>query len=327
MKTLVTGGAGYIGGTVVRQLLRAGHNVTVYDDLGHGKRENVPAGVPLLVGDVADSTKLNDLFAREKFDAVLHFAALIEAGESVLYPEKFFANNTAATLTLLDAMAAHRIPRFVFSSTAAVYGNPHFSEKPTPIPETAKLAPVNPYGESKLRVEQALPKFREQYGLRTAVLRYFNVAGAVESYGEQHEPESHLIPLLLDVALGLRQSIKIYGTDYPTPDGTCVRDYIHVADVGRAHLLALDALAAKESLLYNLGNGRGFSVREVIEAVRRVTGHNLPAIAEPRRPGDPAVLVAGAAKIAAELGWQPQIAQLDEIIASAWTWHRHRFGK
>jgi UDP-glucose 4-epimerase len=323
MKTLVTGGAGYIGGTVVRQLLQAGHSVTVYDNLGHGKRENVPAGVPLHVGDVSDAPRLNELFAKEKFDAVLHFAALIEAGESVLYPEKFFANNTAATLTLLDAMAAHKIPRFVFSSTAAVYGNPESS----PIPETAKLAPVNPYGESKLRVEQALPKFHEQYGLRYAVLRYFNVAGALQGYGEQHEPESHLIPLLLDVALGRRNSIKIYGTDYPTPDGTCIRDYIHVADIGRAHLLALDALATKETLLYNLGNGHGFSVREVIEAVRRVTGHNLPAIAEPRRPGDPAILVAGAAKIAAELGWKPQTASLDEIIASAWSWHQQRFGK
>jgi UDP-glucose 4-epimerase len=323
MKTLVTGGAGYIGGTVVRQLLQAGHHVTVYDNLGHGRRKNVPAGVPLIVGDVSDAAKLNDLFAKEKFDAVLHFAALIEAGESVLHPEKFFANNSAATLTLLNAITAHRIPRFVFSSTAAVYGNPDV----TPIPETAKLAPVNPYGESKLRVEQALPKFREQYGLRYAVLRYFNVAGAVDGYGEQHEPESHLIPLLLDVALGLRSSIKIYGTDYPTPDGTCIRDYIHVADVGRAHLLALDALAKKETLLYNLGNGRGFSVREVIEATRRVTGHPIPAIEEPRRPGDPAILVAGAAKIAAELGWQPETAKLDEIIASAWTWHQHRFGK
>ncbi|HXB62146.1 MAG TPA: UDP-glucose 4-epimerase GalE [Acidobacteriaceae bacterium] len=329
MKTLVTGGAGYIGGTVVRQLLQAGHHVTVYDNLGHGKRENVPAGVPLLVGDVSDSARLNELFSKEKFDAVLHFAALIEAGESVLHPEKFFSNNTAATLTLLNAMAAHKIPRFVFSSTAAVYGNPDA----TPIPETAKLAPVNPYGESKLRVEQALPDFREQYGLRYAVLRYFNVAGALllengkADYGEQHEPESHLIPILLDVALGLRSSIKIYGTGYPTSDGTCIRDYIHVADIGRAHLLALAALDTKDTLLYNLGNGRGFSVREVIEAVRRVTGHPIPAIEEPRRPGDPAILVADATKIAAELGWQPQAAKLDEIIASAWIWHQHRFGK
>jgi UDP-glucose 4-epimerase len=323
MKTLVTGGAGYIGGTVVRQLQQAGHHVTVYDNLGHGKRENVPAGVPLVVGDVGDAAKLNELFAKEKFDAVLHFAALIEAGESVERPDLYFANNTAATLTLLAAMAEHKVERLVFSSTAAVYGNPETS----PIPETAKLAPVNPYGESKLRVEQALSGFREQYGLRYAVLRYFNVAGAIEDYGEQHEPESHLIPLLLDVALGLRNSIKIYGADYPTPDGTCIRDYIHVADVGRAHLLALDALATKETLLYNLGNGRGFSVREVVEAVRRVTGHPIPAMEEPRRPGDPAILVADAAKIAAELGWKPQTAQLNEIIASAWNWHQQRFKK
>jgi UDP-glucose 4-epimerase len=333
MKTLVTGGAGYIGGTVVRQLQQAGHNVTVYDNLGHGKRENVPAGVPLIVGDVSDSAKLNELFAKEKFDAVLHFAALIEAGESVQKPDLYFSNNTAATLNLLDAIAAHKIPRFVFSSTAAVYGNPDA----TPIPETAKLAPVNPYGESKLRVEQALPKFREQYGLHYAVLRYFNVAGALlvngkAGYGEQHEPESHLIPLLLDVALGLRKDIKIYGTDYPTPDGTCIRDYIHVADIGRAHLLALaaldtDALATNASLLYNLGNGKGFSVNEVIEATRRVTGHTIPAIKEPRRAGDPAILVADASRIAAELRWKPETAKLDDIIASAWTWHQHRFGK
>ncbi len=284
--------------------------------------------MPLIVGDVSDCDKLCELFTNEKFDAVLHFAALIEAGESVEHPDLYFANNTIGTLTLLDAMAAHRIPRFVFSSTAAVYGNPDA----TPILETAKLSPVNPYGESKLRVEHSLPKFREQYGLRYAVLRYFNVAGALltnkkADYGEQHEPESHLIPLLLDVALGLRKNIRIYGTDYPTPDGTCIRDYIHVADVGRAHLLALDALTQHESLLYNLGNGRGFSVREVIEAARRVTGHPIPAIEEARRPGDPAILVASAAKITAELGWQPQTAKLDEIIASAWTWHQHRFGK
>jgi UDP-glucose 4-epimerase len=328
MKILVTGGAGYIGGTVVRQLQQTGHDVTVYDNLGHGKRENVPAGVPLIVGDVADSVKLNDLFSQNKFDAVMHFAALIEAGESVQKPDLYFANNTAATLNLLNVMAAHKVPRFVFSSTAAVYGNPDTS----PIQETAKLAPVNPYGESKLRVEQALPKFREQYGLRYAILRYFNVAGALlvngkAGYGEQHEPESHLIPLLLDVALGLRNSIKIYGADYPTPDGTCIRDYIHVADIGRAHLMALDALASKETLLYNLGNGRGFSVLEVIEAVRRITKHPIPAIEEPRRPGDPAILVAGAAKIAADLGWQPETAKLDDIIASAWVWHQHRFGK
>jgi UDP-glucose 4-epimerase len=328
MKTLVTGGAGYIGGTVVRQLQQAGHHVTVYDDLGHGKRENVPAGVPLIVGDVSDAAKLNGLFTKEKFDAVLHFAALIEAGESMLYPEKFFANNTAATLTLLSAMAAHKIPRFVFSSTAAVYGNP----ESTPIAETAKLAPTNAYGESKLLVEQMLRWFHQIHGLRYAVLRYFNVAGALlvdgkASYGEQHEPESHLIPLLLDVALGLRSSIKIYGSDYPTPDGTCIRDYIHVADIGRAHLLALDALAVKETLLYNLGNGHGFSVQEVIEAVRRVTGHAIPAITEPRRPGDPAILVADSAKITAELGWKPEAAKLDAIIASAWAWHQHRFGK
>jgi UDP-glucose 4-epimerase len=321
MKTLVTGGAGYIGGTVVRQLLAAGHQVIVYDNLLHGKRENVPAGARLIVGEVADAAALNALFAAEKFDAVLHFAALIEAGESMLYPERFFANNTAATLTLLTAMAANKVPRLVFSSTAAVYGNPESS----PIPETAKLAPTNAYGESKLLVEQMLRWFHQIHGLRYAALRYFNVAGALDGYGEQHEPESHLIPLILDVALGRRSSIKIFGSDYPTPDGTCIRDYIHVADIGRAHLAALDALSNHETLLYNLGNGRGFSVREVIESVRRVTGHAIPVVEEPRRPGDPAILVADSQKIARELGWNPQTAMLDDIIDSAWSWHQHRF--
>jgi len=323
MKTLVTGGAGYIGGTVVRQLLVAGHSVTVYDNLGHGKRENVPAGASLVVGDVADAARLDELFAAEKFDAVLHFAALIEAGESMVYPEKFFANNTAATLNLLTCMTAHKVPRLVFSSTAAVYGNPESS----PIPETAKLSPTNAYGESKLLVEQMLRWFHQIHGLRYAVLRYFNVAGATEGYGEQHEPESHLIPLILDVALGLRQSIKIFGTDYPTPDGTCIRDYIHVADIGRAHLAALAGLSQQETLLYNLGNGRGFSVREVVESARRVTGHAIPVVEEPRRPGDPAILVADSQKIARELGWVPQVAKLDDVIASAWSWHQKRFSK
>jgi UDP-glucose 4-epimerase len=322
MKTLVTGGAGYIGGTVIRQLQQAGHDVTVYDNLSHGKRENIPDGVQLIVGGIGDAAKLNELFS-ERYDAVLHFAALIEAGESMVYPEKFFANNTADTLTLLTAVAAHKIPRLVFSSTAAVYGNPENS----PIPETAKLAPTNPYGESKLLVEQMLRWFHQIHGLRYAVLRYFNVAGALDGYGEQHEPESHLIPLILDVALGLRASIKIFGSDYPTTDGTCVRDYIHVADIGRAHLAALDALTQHETLLYNLGNGHGFSVREVIESARRVTGHAIPVVEEPRRPGDPAILVADSQKIAAELGWKPQVSKLDDIIASAWTWHQSRFSK
>jgi len=322
MNTLVTGGAGYIGGTVVRLLLAAGHKVTVFDNLGHGKRENVPAGVQLVVGDVGDAAALDQLFSTQKFDAVLHFAALIEAGESMVYPERFFANNTAATLTLLTAMAKHKVPRLVFSSTAAVYGNPENS----PIPETAKLSPTNAYGESKLLVEQMLRWFHQIHGLRYAVLRYFNVAGALEGYGEQHEPESHLIPLILDVALGLRKSIKIFGTDYPTPDGTCIRDYIHVADIGRAHLAALDGLADRETLLYNLGNGQGFSVREVVEATRRVTGHAIPVVEEPRRAGDPAILVADSQKIGSELGWKPQVGKLDDIIASAWTWHQKRFG-
>ena len=322
MKVLVTGGAGYIGGTVVRQLLATGHQVVILDDLGHGKRANVPAAAIFVHGNIGDAALLGNLFPAHRFDGVLHFAALIEAGESMLHPERFFANNTAATTTLLDAVIRHQVPRLVFSSTAAVFGNP----ARVPIEEDDLKAPTNTYGESKLLVERMLPWLAQIHGLRYAVLRYFNVAGALDDYGEAHEPETHLIPLILDVALGKRASIKIFGTDYDTPDGTCIRDYIHVADIGRAHLLALVALGQHHELYYNLGNGRGFSVREVIEAARRVTDHPIPVIEEPRRPGDPAQLVASSKKIQRELGWQPQTPAIDDIIASAWRWHQLKFG-
>jgi UDP-glucose 4-epimerase len=257
----------------------------------------------------------------------MHFAALIEAGESMQRPEIYFRNNSASTLSLLEAMLACNIKRFVFSSTAAVYGEP----ESIPIQEDARLAPTNPYGQSKLLVEEMLAWFNRIHGLRYASLRYFNVAGAPEgpdgvTRGEAHQPESHLIPLILDVPLGRRTSIRIYGDDYPTPDGTCIRDYIHVSDLATAHLLALAALDEKaEPLICNLGNGHGFSVKEVVDSVRRVTGHPVPAEIHPRRPGDPAVLVASSAKAMRELGWRPQYSQLDEIVRTAWIWHQKRY--
>jgi UDP-glucose 4-epimerase len=280
--------------------------------------------VEFIDGDIADRPLLEKTFNRMRFDGVMHFAALIEAGESMKVPEIYFRNNTAATLTLLEAMLATGHDRLVFSSTAAVYGEPDF----TPILEDAKLQPTNPYGESKLLVEQMLRWMNLSHGLKYASLRYFNVAGAIEGYGEAHEPESHLIPLILDVALGRRANIKIFGRDYPTKDGTCVRDYIHVRDLAEAHLLALGALTETNSrLIYNIGNGHGFTVLEVIDSVRRVTGRPIAIEEHERRPGDPAVLVASSEKIKSELGWKPQFAELDQIIASAWEWHQKRYAE
>jgi UDP-glucose 4-epimerase len=322
MKILVTGGAGYIGGTVTRLLLAEGHAVTVYDNLCHSKRLAVAPQAEFVEGEVADRALLERTLSQGRFDGIMHFAALIEAGESMKVPEIYFRNNTVATLTLLEAMLATGHNRLVFSSTAACYGEP----ESTPIIEDAKLAPTNPYGESKLLVEQMLRWMNLSHGLRYASLRYFNVAGAIEGYGEAHEPESHLIPLILDVALGRRANIKIFGKDYPTKDGTCIRDYIHVRDLAEAHLLALGALSESRSkLIYNIGNGQGFTVLEVIDSVRRVTGKPITVEECPRRPGDPAVLVASSEKIKAELGWKPKFAQLDQIIASAWEWHQKRY--
>jgi UDP-glucose 4-epimerase len=253
----------------------------------------------------------------------MHFAALIEAGESMKKPEIYFRNNSASTLSLLEAMLAAGINRLVFSSTAAVYGEP----EATPIREDAPLRPTNAYGESKLLVERMLEWLNRIHGFRYASLRYFNVAGAIPGRGEAHEPESHLIPLILDVALGRRPSIKVFGQDYPTPDGTCIRDYIHVQDLARAHLLAFNALTNRDRLIYNLGNGVGFTVRQVIESARRVTGHPIPVIEEPRRPGDPAVLIASSEKIGRELGWKPEFTSLDTILKSAWEWHQQRYSR
>jgi len=337
MKVLVTGGAGYIGGTVAGLLAENGAHVVVFDNLSHGRRDLLPPGVELIEGELADRLGLENIFTTTKaqgkpFDSVLHFAALIEAGESMIHPEQYFRNNTASTLALLEAMLAHGPRRLVFSSTAAVYGEP----EEIPIKEDARLLPTNAYGESKLLVEHMLRWFQRIHGLRYASLRYFNVDGAPEgpngiTRGEAHEPETHLIPQVLDVALGRKPSIRIYGDDYPTPDGTCIRDYIHVSDLADAHLLALKALesdaARSARLIFNLGNGQGFSVREVIESARRVTGHPIPAEVHPRRPGDPAVLVASSEKAIRELGWKPRYTQLDEILRTAWVWHQKRYAK
>ncbi len=318
MKILVTGGAGYIGSVVSGELLGAGHQVVVYDNLSHGHRQAVPRGAEILTGEMGDREALDRAFQQHRPEAVMHFAALIEAGESMQAPERYFRNNTASTLTLLECMLRHGTHRLVFSSTAALYGNP----ERTPIEEDAALCPTNAYGESKLLVERMLGWFHQIHGLRYASLRYFNAAGAAGELGEDHRPESHLIPLVLQVALGRRPGISVYGADYDTPDGTCVRDYIHVADLAAAHLLALHALEGRQQLIYNLGNGRGFSVRQVVEVVRKVTGHAIPAKDAPRRPGDPAVLVASSEKIRRELGWQPRYPELEQIVASAWEWRR-----
>ena len=324
MRVLVTGGAGYIGSVVADELLQAGHQVVVFDNLSRGHRQAVPKSAELVVGDLADRAALDRLLQSRAidargFDAVMHFAALIEAGESMKAPEAFFRNNTANALTLVEAMLAAGVKRFVFSSTAALFGNP----ARTPIEEDDPVHPTNAYGESKLLVERMLSWFHQIHGLRYASLRYFNAAGASRpDRGEAHQPETHLIPRILAVALGRAQQVNIFGADYPTPDGTCVRDYIHVSDLARAHLLALEALENQSLLTYNLGSGHGFSVRQVVEVARAVTGHPIPVIESPRRAGDPAVLVASSEKIRRELGWQPRFPDLKTIVESAWQWHR-----
>nr|WSX20984.1 UDP-glucose 4-epimerase GalE [Streptomyces tubercidicus] len=315
-KYLVTGGAGYVGSVVAAHLLQAGHEVTVLDDLSTGHREGVPAGVHFIEGRIRDAAKWLD----PSYDAVLHFAAFSQVGESVVNPEKYWRNNVGGTMDLLAAMRDAGVRTLVFSSTAATYGEP----KATPITESAETAPTSPYGASKLAVDHMISGEAAAHGLAAVSLRYFNVAGAYGSCGERHDPESHLIPLVLQVAQGKREAISVYGEDYPTPDGTCVRDYIHVADLAEAHLLALDAATVGEHLICNLGNGNGFSVREVIETVRKVTGHPIPEVAAPRRGGDPAVLVASAQTAVDRLGWRPSRADLAGIVTDAWQFAQHR---
>ena len=317
MRIFLTGGAGYIGSIATRTLLEAGHQVTVYDSLVTGYKEAVPAGAEFIQGDLADSDKLKKALGDSTFDAVMHFAAFIEAGESMIDPPKFYQNNLGNSVNLIDAAVKAGINRFVLSSTAAVY-----KSSADPLDEDSPLGPVNVYGHTKLMIEEVLGFYLEIHNLHFAALRYFNAAGALPDQGEAHIPESHLIPLVLQVPLGQRQDIKIYGTDYPTQDGTCIRDYIHISDLVSAHLLALQALEKEEKLVYNLGNGKGYSVREVIDTAREVTGHPIPAEETPRRPGDSPRLVASSEKIKRELGWKPQVPELKDIIQSAWEWHQ-----
>ncbi|MFE1937467.1 UDP-glucose 4-epimerase GalE [Streptomyces sp. NPDC059474] len=315
-KYLVTGGAGYVGSVVAAHLLEAGHRVTVLDDLSTGYREGVPEGAEFIEGRIQDAGKWLD----PTFDGVLHFAAFSQVGESVVNPEKYWVNNVGGTTELLAAMRDAGVRTLVFSSTAATYGEPD----QVPITEDLPTGPTNPYGASKLAVDHMISGECAAHGLAAVSLRYFNVAGAYGAYGERHDPESHLIPLVLQVAQGRREAISVFGEDYPTPDGTCVRDYIHVADLADAHLLALGAATSGEHLICNLGNGNGFSVREVIETVRQVTGHPVPEIAAPRRGGDPAVLVASAERAKERLGWRPTRADLAGIVADAWEFAQRR---
>lgn len=317
MKVFLTGGAGYIGSTTAEMLIQTGYNVTIYDSLVTGHKAALPAQAEFIHADLAEKSTLSEALERGKFDAVMHFAASIEAGESMKNPGKFFQNNVINSLNLIECAHQAGINRFVLSSTAAVYDT-----SDEPLTEESKINPQNVYGQTKLIIEQTLQWYSQVHGLRYAALRYFNAAGALPHRGEAHQPESHLIPLVLRVALGQLDEIKIFGADYDTPDGTAIRDYIHVSDLASAHLLALEALESHDRLVYNLGNGRGYSVKEVVEAAREVTTHPIPAGESPRRSGDPTRLVASSIKIKEQLDWQPQISGLREIIASAWQWHR-----
>jgi UDP-glucose 4-epimerase len=317
LRILVTGGCGYIGSVVSNELLMAGHEVVIFDSLVTGHRSAAPEAAVLVEADLGDRGALDAVFKRHSFDAVMHFASFIQAGESMEQPALYFRNNVSNSLNLIEAAVTHSVKRFVLSSTAAVYSEADGDL----IREDNPLGPANTYGETKLMVERMLRWFGEIHGLRYAALRYFNAAGAVGGRGEGHHPETHLIPLVLQAPLGRRQSVYIYGTDYPTADGTCIRDYIHIYDLASAHLLALEALGERPHLTYNLGNGRGSSVREVIDMARRVTGHPIPAVEMPRRPGDAPVLVASSERIMTELGWKPKYPELEAIIRSAWEWH------
>lgn len=323
MRVMVTGGAGYIGSVVAQELIRDGHTVVVYDDLSKGHRAAVDPAAELVVADLRDAAVLGRTLRAHRIEAVVHMAADSLVGESVQRPDKYYDSNMAAGLTLLSAMAACEVRRLVFSSTAAVYGEPARQ----PIVEDDPTCPSNPYGETKLAFERALPWYERAFGLHSVCLRYFNAAGASERCGEDHEPETHLIPLVLQAAAGRRPHVALFGEDYPTPDGTCVRDYVHVIDLARAHVLAL-GVTADRSATYNLGcGGAGYSVREVIDVARSITGRPIAVRSEARRPGDPAVLIADSRKIRDELGWQPMHARLEDIVASAWRWmQRHPAG-
>lgn len=320
MNILIVGGAGYIGSHMVKVLLHAGHEVVTLDNLSTGYRDAVVGG-EFVQCDLADRVELDEVLMRHAFDGVMHFASCIQVGESVQRPDLYYRNNFCNTLNLLDAMVAHDVKRFIFSSTAAVFGEPSC----VPIDEAHTARPINPYGISKWMVEQALAGYDRAFGLKSVCLRYFNAAGADPEgeLGERHQPETHLIPLVLQAASGRRPDIAVFGRDYDTPDGTCIRDYVHVMDLCQAHLLALDRLAAGgDSDAFNLGNGNGFSVQQVIEAARRVTGKPIEVKESARRPGDPARLVANSERAKRVLGWQPQYAELDVIVGHAWEWER-----
>ena len=316
MRVLVTGGAGYIGSVVTEELLRDGHQVTVYDNLTRGHLEAVASDAQFVHAELSDAQTLRATLSNHQIEAVVHMAADSLVGESVFHPAKYYQNNLVAGLSLLDAMLATEVRQIVFSSTAATYGQP----EQQPIEENAPNNPTNPYGASKLAFEHALRWYDSAYGLRYASLRYFNAAGASAKFGEHHDPESHLIPITLQAADGKREYVEIYGSDYDTADGTCIRDYVHVIDLARAHILALEALK-EESRIYNLGcGGAGYSVLDVVESARRITGKVIPAKVGPRRAGDPAMLIASSEKIRRELGWNPTLQDLDLIIESAWRW-------
>jgi UDP-glucose 4-epimerase len=320
VKIVVTGGAGYIGSVCVEDLLNRGHEVTVFDNLTEGHRKAVDERAKFVQGELADKTAVSSLIGAEQPAAVMHFAAKALVGESMQNPYKYFFNNVSCGLNLLDAMVEHGVKRFVFSSTCATYGIPEI----VPIDEQAAQRPVNPYGESKLIFEKILRWYDQIHGVVFAALRYFNAAGATEAFGEDHRIETHLIPCVLQVPLGKREHAQVFGTDYPTPDGSCIRDYIHVTDLAQAHALALEV---KESGFFNLGIGGGVSVLEVIEACRKITGKNIPIVTQARRPGDPPRLIASAQKAREVLGWRPQYEQIEDIVSSAWSWHlRHPNG-
>jgi UDP-glucose 4-epimerase len=319
MRILVTGGAGYIGSHTVKQLLARGHDVTVFDNLSAGHRQAVPAE-RLVVGDLRDVDQIDHLLVVNRIEATVHFAASTAVGESMTHPAKYYANNLVNSLNLIDLCRRNGVTRFVFSSTAATYGIP----ASVPITEDASPAPINPYGNTKLAVERALFDYANAYPFGFCALRYFNASGAAPDglIGENHVPETHLIPIVLQVALGQRSHVDIFGTDYPTPDGTCIRDYIHVDDLALAHILALERLAPGNKLTFNVGIGRGYSVREVIDTARSVSGKPIAVKEGPRRAGDPPILVANAEKIRAELGWEARYTGLGEIVETAWNWHK-----
>jgi UDP-glucose 4-epimerase len=315
MKIFVTGGAGYIGSICAELMLNEGHLITIFDNLSEGHRAAIDPRAQFIEGDLQNRQSIESALARIRPDAVMHFAANALVGESMQNPSKYFRNNVANGLNLLDSMVATGVRQFVFSSTCAIFGPP----ESVPIDETMPMRPINPYGESKLAFEKILRWYDQIHGLRFVSLRYFNAAGASEKFGEDHRCETHLIPNVLKVALGQKPAVELYGTDYETPDGTCIRDYIHIVDLARAHILAL---GASKSELYNLGTGGGSSVRQVIECCRRITGRQIDLVEKPRRPGDPPRLIASSEKIKRELGWRPQFQSLNAIIASAWEWHQ-----